>query len=76
MRKYSIAVKTNYTDDPVASTSLSIHFITSRAKADHLKARTYEILRSIAAGQIDRDEYKKVHIPQVLDEEAEAKEAW
>ena len=72
---YSIAVKTNYTDDPVASTSLSIHFITSRAKADHLKARTYEILRSIAAGQIDRDEYKKVHIPQVLDEEAEAKEA-
>ena len=72
---YSIAVKTNYTDDPVANTSLSIHFITSRAKADHLKARTYEILRSIAAGQIDRDEYKKVHIPQVLDEEAEEKAA-
>ena len=70
---YSIAVKTNYTDDPVASASLSIHFITSRAKADHLKARTYEILRSIAAGGIDRDEYKKVHIPQVLDEEAEEK---
>ena len=72
---YSIAVKTNYTDDPVANTSLSIHFITSRAKADHLKARTYDILRSIAAGQIDRDEYKKVHIPQVLDEEAEEKAA-
>ena len=72
---YSIAVKTNYTDDPVANTSLSIHFITSRAKADHRKARTYEILRSIAAGQIDRDEYKKVHIPQVLDEEAEEKAA-
>ncbi len=72
---YSIAVKTNYTDDPVANTSLSIHFITSRAKADHLKARTYEILRSIASGQIDRDEYKKVHIPQVLDEEAEEKAA-
>ena len=72
---YSIAVKTNYTDDPVANTSLSIHFITSRAKADYLKARTYDILRSIAAGQIDRDEYKKVHIPQVLDEEAEEKAA-
>ena len=72
---YSIAVKTNYTDDPVASTSLSIHFITSRAKADYLKGRTYDILRSIAAGQIDRDEYKKVHIPQVLDEEAEEKAA-
>ena len=70
---YSIAVKTNYTDDPVANTSLSIHFITSRAKADYLKSRTYDILRSIAAGQIDRDEYKKVHIPQVLDEEAEEK---
>ena len=70
---YSIAVKTNYTDDPVANTSLSIHFITSRAKADYLKSRTYDILRSIASGQIDRDEYKKVHIPQVLDEEAEEK---
>ena len=70
---YSIAVKTNYTDDPVARTSLSIHFITSRAKADYLKGRTYDILRSIASGQIDRDEYKKVHIPQVLDEEAEEK---
>ena len=72
---YSIAVKINYTDDPVANTSLSIHFITSRAKADYLKSRTYDILRSIAAGQIDRDEYKKVHIPQVLDEEAEEKAA-
>ena len=72
---YSIAVKTNYTDDPVANTSLSIHFITSRAKADYLKGRTYDILRSIAAGQIHRDEYKKVHIPQVLDEEAEEKAA-
>ena len=72
---YSIAVKTNYTDDPVANTSLSIHFITSRAKADYLKGRTYDILRSIASGQIDRDEYKKVHIPQVLDEEAEEKAA-
>ena len=72
---YSIAVKTSYTDEPLASSSLSIHFITSRAKADHLKARTYEILRSIAAGKIDRDEYKKVHIPQVLDEEAEEKAA-
>jgi len=72
---YSIAVKTNYTDDPVANTRLSIHFITSRAKADYLKSRTYDILRSIAAGQIDRDEYKKVHIPQVLDEEAEEKAA-
>ena len=72
---YSIAVKTNYTDDPVANTSLSIHFITSRAKADYLKGRTYDILRSIAAGQIDRDEYKKVHIPQVIDEEAEEKAA-
>ena len=72
---YSIAVKTNYTDDPVANTSLSIHFITSRAKADYLKGRTYDILRSSAAGQIDRDEYKKVHIPQVLDEEAEEKAA-
>ena len=72
---YSIAVKTSYTDEPVASSSLSIHFVTSRAKADHLKARTYEILRSIAAGKIDRDEYKKVHIPQVLDEEAEEKAA-
>ena len=72
---YSIAVKTSYTDEPLASSSLSIHFITSRAKADHLKARTYEILRSIAAGKIDRDEYKKVHIPQVLDEEAEEKTA-
>ena len=72
---YSIAVKTSYTDEPLASSSLSIHFVTSRAKADHLKARTYEILRSIAAGKIDRDEYKKVHIPQVLDEEAEEKAA-
>ena len=72
---YSIAVKSNYTDDPVASTSLSIHFITSRAKADYLKGRTYDILRSIASGKIDRDEYKKVHIPQVLDEEAEEKAA-
>ena len=72
---YSIAVKTNYTDDPVANTSLSIHFITSRDKADYLKSRTYDILRSIASGQIDRDEYKKVHIPQVLDEEAEEKAA-
>ncbi|WP_299318406.1 insulinase family protein [uncultured Porphyromonas sp.] len=72
---YSIAVKTSYTDEPLASSNLSIHFITSRAKADHLKARTYEILRSIAAGKIDRDEYKKVHIPQVLDEEAEEKAA-
>ena len=72
---YSIAVKTSYTDEPVASSSLSIHFITSRAKADHLKTRTYEILRSIASGKIDRDEYKKVHIPQVLDEEAEEKAA-
>ena len=72
---YSIAVKTNYTNDPVANTSLSIHFITSRAKADYLKSRTYDILRSIASGQIDRDEYKKVHIPQVLDEEAEEKAA-
>ena len=72
---YSIAVKTSYTDEPLASSSLSIHFVTSRAKADHLKARPYEILRSIAAGKLDRDEYKKVHIPQVLDEEAEEKAA-
>ena len=65
---YSIAVNTNYTAEPAPSSSLSIHFTTSREKADQLKARTYEILRSMANGQISQDEYKKVHVPLTLDE--------
>lgn len=72
---YSIAVNTNYTAEPQPHASLSIHFATSRAKADQLKARTYEILRAMASGGIGQDEYKKVHVPLTLDEAQRDKQA-
>jgi len=72
---YSVAVNANYTAEPIASSSLSIHFSTSREKADQLKARTYEILRSMAAGGITQDEFKKVHVPLTLDEAEREKQA-
>ena len=65
----------NYTAEPIASSSLSIHFSTSREKADQLKARTYEILRSMAAGGITQDEFKKVQVPLTLDEAEREKQA-
>lgn len=65
---YSIAVNSNYTGEPQASSSLSIHFATARDKADQLRARTYEILRAMAAGGISQEEYQKVHVPLTLDE--------
>jgi len=72
---YSVAVNANYTAEPIASSSLSIHFSTSREKADQLKARAYEILRSMAAGGITQDEFKKVHVPLTLDEAEREKQA-
>ena len=71
---YSIAVKTNYTAEPRPSESLSIHFVTERTKADRLKARTYELLHELASGKISQDEFKKVHIPFVLDEQEQLKQ--
>lgn len=59
---------------PVERATLSIHFSTSREKADHLKARTLEILRAMAAGNIDNDAFKKVQIPYILDEEERDKQ--
>ena len=38
---YSIAVSENHVVSPVERATLSIHFSTSREKADHLKARTF-----------------------------------
>ena len=72
---YSVAVNTSYTAEPIATTSLSIHFSTARDRADQLKARTYEILRSMAAGGITQDEFKKVHVPLTLDEAEREKQA-
>ena len=71
---YSIAVNTNHVESPVERATLSIHFSTSREKADHLKARTLEILRAMAAGNIDNDVFKKVQIPFILDEEERDKQ--
>lgn len=70
---YSIAVNTNHVEEPIERATLSVHFTTSREKADHLKARTLEILRNMAAGHINADAYKKVQIPFILDEEARDK---
>ena len=71
---YSIAVSENHVVSPVERATLSIHFSTSREKADHLKARTLEILRAMAAGNIDNDAFKKVQIPFILDEEERDKQ--
>ena len=71
---YSIAVRENHVVSPVERATLSIHFSTSREKADHLKARTLEILRAMAAGNIDNDAFKKVQIPFILDEEERDKQ--
>ena len=71
---YSIAVRENHVVSPVERATLSIHFSTSREKADHLKARTLEILRTMAAGNIDNDAFKKVQIPYILDEEERDKQ--
>ena len=62
-------------EEPVERATLSIHFSTSREKADHLKARTLDILRNMAAGHIDNDAFKKVQIPLILDEESGDKAA-
>ena len=72
---YSIAVNTNHVEEPIERANLSIHFSTSREKADYLKARTLEILRSMAAGHIDNDAFKKVQIPFILDEDSSDKAA-
>ena len=72
---YSIAVNANHVEEPIERATLSIHFSTSREKADHLKARTLEILRNMAAGHIDNDAFKKVQIPFILDEESGDKAA-
>ena len=72
---YSIAVNANHVEEPVERATLSIHFSTSREKADHLKARTLDILRNMAAGHIDNDAFKKVQIPLILDEESGDKAA-
>ena len=71
---YSIAVSENHVVSPVERATLSIRFSTSREKADHLKARTLEILRAMAAGNIDNDAFKKVQIPFILDEEERDKQ--
>lgn len=71
---YSIAVRANHEAEPVERATLSIHFSTSREKADHLKQRTLEILRKMAQGGIDKDAFKKVQVPFILDEEARDKQ--
>ena len=72
---YSIAVNTNHVEEPIERANLSIHFSTSREKAEYLKARTLEILRNMAAGHIDNDAFKKVQIPFILDEDSSDKAA-
>lgn len=70
---YSIGVDANYQAVPRYMEDVKIHFTTEREKVDKMKQRTYEILDEIRSNQFSDDNFKKVYVPLVVDQEAEQK---
>ena len=52
---------------------IKIHFTTEREKVDKMKKRTYEILDEIRNNAFSEDNFKKVYVPLVVDQETEQK---
>ena len=70
---YSIGVDAGYHPVPRNMEEIKIHFTTEREKVDKMKRRTYEILDEIRNNAFSEDNFKKVYVPLVVDQEAEQK---
>ena len=70
---YSIGVDAGYHPVPRNMEEIKIHFTTEREKVDKMKKRTYEILDEIRNNAFSEDNFKKVYVPLVVDQEAEQK---
>lgn len=70
---YSIGVDAGYHPVPRNMEEIKIHFTTEREKVDKMKKRTYEILDEIRNNTFSEDNFKKVYVPIVVDQEAEQK---
>lgn len=71
---YSIGVNTSYTHLPQPSETLGIRFSTEKDKVKDLKDKTYQILEDIIAGKFTNDEFKKVHVPMILESRENAQD--
>ena len=71
---YSVGVNSSYTHLPQPSQSLGIRFSTERSKVETLKKKAYEILDDVMGGGFTDDEFKKVHIPMILQSRDNAQE--
>lgn len=70
---YSIAVDADYQQVPRFMEELKIHFTTEREKATRMKQRAYEILAEIRTNAFTEENFKKVYIPLVIEQEAQQK---
>ena len=70
---YSIAVDADYHPVPRIMEELKIHFTTEREKAAKMKQRAYEILAEIRTNAFTEENFKKVYVPLVVDQEAQQK---
>lgn len=64
---YNVGVDGEYIAQPTPRGNLRIRFRTERAKADALKAKTYEALEDIKAGRFSEQEFKNVLVPLLLE---------
>lgn len=64
---YSVGVKASYSHHPQPSQSLSVKFSTERKKVEALKAKAYEIFDAVIKGDFTEEEFKKAHIPMILE---------
>ena len=70
---YSIGVDAGYHPVPRTMEEIKIHFTTEREKADDMKKRAYAILDEIRTNAFSDENFKKVYVPLVIDQEAEQK---
>lgn len=66
---YGVGVDVTYVSDADPTGTLKVHFSTERKKVDQMKKRAYEIIREISGNLFSDDDFKKVKIPFLLEEE-------
>ncbi len=68
---YDVSANVTYSSSSDTICTLAIHFSTERQKADRMRQRTHELVEEIRNNAFSEDDFKKVKIPLVLDENAE-----
>lgn len=66
---YGVDVQVKQLYSPTTYATLGIHFVTQSTKAIQMKALTQQILQDLQTGSIGTDEFKRVKIPFVLEEQ-------